>query len=107
MQGSLEVQLTNVAYPVFMQVLLDLDVQLLRSFFRAFFADPSETMWRKFLAWDMTRSRPPIAGDMTRSRPPIAGDMTRSRTPIAGDMSRSRPPIAGDMGTSLWLLRGE
>ncbi len=37
------------------QVLLDLDVVLLQSFFRAFFADPKETMWRKFLAWDMTR----------------------------------------------------
>ncbi len=40
------------------QVLLDLDVGLLREFFRAFFADPSETMWRKFLAWDMTRCGP-------------------------------------------------
>jgi len=38
-----------------MEVLLDLDVGLLQSFFRAFFADPKETMWRKFLAWDMTR----------------------------------------------------
>ena len=43
----------NVA--LLLQVLLDLDLGLLREFFRAFFADPSETMWRKFLAWDMTR----------------------------------------------------
>jgi len=38
-----------------MEVLLDLDVKLLRDFFSAFFADPKEEMWRKFLAWDMTR----------------------------------------------------
>jgi len=38
-----------------MEVLLDLDVALLRDFFSAFFADPKEKMWRQFLAWSMTR----------------------------------------------------
>eukprot|EP00286_Rhodomonas_abbreviata_P001046 CAMPEP_0181288368 /NCGR_PEP_ID=MMETSP1101-20121128/294_1 /TAXON_ID=46948 /ORGANISM="Rhodomonas abbreviata, Strain Caron Lab Isolate" /LENGTH=681 /DNA_ID=CAMNT_0023392483 /DNA_START=185 /DNA_END=2226 /DNA_ORIENTATION=- len=38
-----------------MEVLLDLDVQLLRDFFAAFFADPKEQMWRQFLAWNMTK----------------------------------------------------
>mmetsp|Transcript_19578 Transcript_19578/g.46506 ORF Transcript_19578/g.46506 Transcript_19578/m.46506 type:complete len:691 (-) Transcript_19578:123-2195(-) len=38
-----------------MEVLLDLDVRLLRDFFAAFFADPKEQMWRQFLAWDMTK----------------------------------------------------
>ena len=50
------------------QVLLDLDVGLLREFFRAFFADPNETMWRKFLAWDMTRYTD--ARDVTAIREP-------------------------------------
>ncbi len=52
------------------QVLLDLDVGLLQSFFRAFFADPNETMWRKFLAWDMTKSAPPPPVRPPASSPP-------------------------------------
>jgi len=35
--------------------MLSLDVQLLREFFTAFFANPKEMWWRKFLAWDMTK----------------------------------------------------
>ena len=38
-----------------MEVLLDLDLALLRDFFGAFFANPKEKMWREFLAWDMTK----------------------------------------------------
>jgi len=37
-----------------MEVLLDLDLALLRDFFGAFFANPNEKMWREFLAWNMT-----------------------------------------------------
>ena len=37
------------------EVLLDLDLALLRDFFGAFFANPKEKMWREFLAWDMTK----------------------------------------------------
>lgn len=37
-----------------MEVLLDLDLALLRDFFGAFFADPRDKMWREFLAWRMT-----------------------------------------------------
>lgn len=35
--------------------MLDLDVGLLRDFFVAFFSNPKEQWWRKFLAWDMTK----------------------------------------------------
>jgi hypothetical protein len=35
--------------------MLSLDVELLREFFTAFFANPKELWWRKFLAWDMTK----------------------------------------------------
>lgn len=38
-----------------MEVLLDLDLALLRDFFGAFFANPREKAWREFLAWNMTR----------------------------------------------------
>jgi hypothetical protein len=34
-----------------MEVLLDLDLALLRDFFRAFFVNPKARMWREFLAW--------------------------------------------------------
>jgi hypothetical protein len=34
-----------------MEVLLDLDLALLRDFFRAFFVNPKAKMWREFLAW--------------------------------------------------------
>ena len=38
-----------------MEVLLDLDLALLRDFFRAFFTNPRAMMWREFLAWNMTK----------------------------------------------------
>mmetsp|Transcript_13993 Transcript_13993/g.35188 ORF Transcript_13993/g.35188 Transcript_13993/m.35188 type:complete len:288 (-) Transcript_13993:21-884(-) len=38
-----------------MEVMLGLDVALLRDFFAAFFQDPREKFWRRFLAWDMTK----------------------------------------------------
>ena len=38
-----------------MEVLLDLDLALLRDFFRAFFTNPRAKMWREFLAWNMTQ----------------------------------------------------